>query len=200
MMSGGLGSILGGIFGASNDPYKAGMDQYKKYAQQGINVQQPFYNAGQQGMGNYQNWLQQMQNPSQFINNTMNQYQQSPWAQNEQQQAMNMGNNYASANGLSGSTPMAQQMQQNASNISSQDMQNWLGNVLGINSQYGQGQQNLMGVGQNAANQISGMYGNMANAMGSGAYGSAANQNNSWGNILGGLGGLVGSMFMPGLF
>ena len=53
--------------------------------------------------------------------------------------------------------------------ISSQDQQNYLSNVLGVNQQYGAGLNNMMGYGANAANQISNMYGNMAQGMGIGA-------------------------------
>ena len=191
-MGGGLSSIFSGIFGLANNPYQSGMNEYQKYAQQGINAQQPFYNAGQQGMGNYQNWAQQMQDPSQFINNTMNQYQASPYSNYLQNQSMAAGNNAASASGLSGSTPFAQQLQQNAGNISSGDMNQWLGNVLGVNNQYGQSQQNLMNMGQGAANQISNMYGNMGTNMGNGAYNKTQSNNQGWGNLFGGIASMFG--------
>ena len=99
----------------------------------------------------------------------MGQYQQSPWARYQQQQAMRMANNMGSATGLTGSTPLQLQAQQNAANISSQDMNNWLQNVLGINTQYGQGQQNLMAGGQGAANALTSLYGDMGERMGAGA-------------------------------
>lgn len=198
---GGMGSweqMLGGLFGNSGGPYGSGMNEYQKWAQQGIGAQQPFYNAGVSGMGNYQRWLNGMQDPSKFINNLMGQYQASPYSQYLQQQAIRSGQNAASMGGNSatgeggagmGSTPFAQQLQQNAGNISSGDMNQWLQNVLGVNTQYGQGEQNLMGVGQGAANQMSNMYGNMANAMGGGAYNQAqAGQNDMWNSIMGGAG------------
>jgi len=59
---------------------------------------------------------------------------------------MRAANNIGSATGMTGSTPMMQQAQQNAQNISSGDMQNWLSQVLGINNQYGQGEAGLMGM------------------------------------------------------
>ena len=81
---------------------------------------------------------------------------------------------------------MMQQMQQNASNIASQDMNQWLQNVLGINTQYGQGQNNLMQGGQNAANSLANLYNQMGQNMGSAAYGKeSGNQNDFW-NMLGG--------------
>jgi hypothetical protein len=183
---GGLGGLLGGLFGDSGAPYDAAMDQYQKYAKKAESYQNPFFNAGVGAIPDYQKWLQGMSNPSGFINGLMGQYQESPWAKYQQQQSMRAGTNAASASGLTGSTPFAQQMQQNAANISSQDMNQWLQNVLGINTQYGQGQQNLMTGGQNAANALTNMYGNLGQQMGEAAYGKKAGENQDFWNTIGG--------------
>lgn len=183
----GFGTFLGGLFGDSGDPYKQAMEQYEKYGKKAEGTQQPFLSAGQQAIPQFQQWLQGMQDPSGFINNLMGGYQQSPYANYMQQQSMRAGQNAASASGLMGSTPLMQQLQQNAANISSQDMQNWLQNVLGINTQYGAGVGNMMQGGQGAANALTGMYGNMGQQMGEAAYGqSAGGQNDMW-NMFGGL-------------
>lgn len=185
----GLEGLLGSLFGHSGSPFGDAANEYQKYAQQGANVQNPFLNAGTGAIGNYQHWLQGMQDPTKFMNNMMGQYQESPWAKFQQQQGMRTANNLGSATGLTGSTPMMQQAQANAQNISSGDMNNWLQNVLGVNAQYGQGQQNLMQGGQNAANALTGLYGNMGANMGQMAYGKGAAQNNDWMSMLmGGLG------------
>lgn len=182
----GLGGLFGGLFGDSGKPYDKAMKQYQQWndkAAQGLN---PYNTAGQGAISNYQQWLESQKNPSEFINKQMQNYQASPYSQYLQQQAMNAGQNAASASGLMGSTPMMQQMQQNASNIASQDMNQWLQNVLGINTQYGQGQNNLMQGGQNAANSLANLYNQMGQNMGSAAYGKeSGNQNDFW-NMLGG--------------
>lgn len=189
MSAGGLGAaggLIGGLFGDSGAPYDAAMDQYKEWANKAQGTQQPFLNAGTNALGNYQDWLSGMKDPSSFINNLMGNYQQSPWAKFQQQQSMRAGTNAASASGLTGSTPFAQQMQQNAQNISSQDMNQWLQNVLGINTQYGQGQNNLINTGANAANALTNMYGQMGQQMGQAAYGQKAGENQDWSNMIGG--------------
>lgn len=197
MMGGmGLGQSLGSLFSNSGAPYEDAMSQYRQYENKAQNVQNPFFQAGQQGMGHFQNWLQGMQDPSGFINHLMGQYQESPWAHYQQQQAQRAGMNEASANGLAGSTPMMQQMQQNAAGISSQDMQNWLGQVLGINNQYGAGQQQLMGMGQNSANALTNMYGQMGQNMGEAAYGREAGKQQDRSNGWSGLGNLAGAAAM----
>lgn len=182
-----LGSIASGFFTDAGAPYHAAMGPYNQYMGKAENVQNPFLQAGQGALPQYQQFLQSMQNPSDFINHLMGQYQQSPFAQYEQNQAIRGGQNAASASGLIGSTPFAQQLQQNASNISSQDMQNWLQNVLGINTQYGQGLSGLIGGGQQAANSLSGLYSGQAEGAGNLAYGQRAGQNQNTGNIIGGL-------------
>lgn len=184
---GGLSSIFGGLFGNSSSPYDKAMQQYQQYGDKATGVQNPFYQAGTEATGDYQDWLKGQKDPSGFINNLMGQYQESPYAQYQQQQSQRAGTNMASANGLSGSTPLADYMQNSAQKISSADQNQWLQNVLGINSQYGQGEQNLMSGGQNAANSMSGTYNNMGERMGNGAYGQQAGKNQDRMSIINGL-------------
>lgn len=191
----GLGTFLGGMFGNSGEPYDKAMDQYQQWANKSEGVQNPYLNAGQGAIGDYQQWLQSQKDPSAFINNTMGQYQESPYAHYLQQQSMRAGQNAASASGLSGSTPLMQHLQQQANNISSQDMDKWLQNVLGINTQYGQGQNNLMGYGQNAANQLTNTYNQTGQHMAEAAYGKEAGKKNDlWNTIAGGV-GMFGGLF-----
>ncbi len=214
-MGGSLASLFEGIFNNAGAPYGDAMSQLQKYFQGAQGFQNPFYQAGTQGTQNYQNWLSGMQDPTKFINNTMNQYQASPYSQYLQQQAVRAGQNAASMGGLSngqggaglGSSPFAQQLQQNAANISSQDMNQWLGNVLNVNQQYGQGQQNLMNTGQNAANSLTNLFSRMGENMGQLALGQGEGNQQNLSNIFSGLFGIGGSgsgnsgnnNFSPGL-
>jgi hypothetical protein len=189
----GLGGLLGGLFGDSGKPYDEAMEQYARYGNQAQGVQLPYLNAGVNGLNNYQNWLQTQQNPSDFINNLMGQYQQSPYNSFLQKQAALAGNNAASASGTLGSTPFLQQQQQNSANIGQQGLDSWLRNVLGINTQYGQGQQNLIQGGQNSANQLTNLFNQLGQHMAEQSYNKeASNQNNLWNTIGGGL-GILGS-------
>lgn len=194
----GLASIFSGLFQDAGAPYDAAKGPYQDYMNKGAGALNPFVQGGQQGMGNYQHWLQGMQDPSGFMNHLMGKYQESPFAKYQQQQMMRAGQNAASAGGLSngmggaglGSTPFLQQAQQNAQNISSGDMQNWLSKVLGINTEYGQGQQNMMGMGANSANSLSSLYQNYGTGMGNLAAGQQQGQNQNMGNIIGGIASL----------
>ena len=193
MFEGGLGGFLGGLFGDSGKPYDKAMEQYQQWMQQAQQTQQPYFNAGQGAIGDYQSWLKGQQDPSKFINDQMKNYQQSPYNQYLQQQSQNAGNNAASASGLIGSTPFMQAQQQNSANIGQQGMNDWLQNVLGINTQYGQGQQNLMQGGQNAANSLNNLYNQMGQNMGQAAYGKQAGKQQDFWNTIGGGLGILGS-------
>jgi len=194
----GLGGFLGGLFGDSGKPYEQAMDQYMQFGNKAQQFQNPFLQAGTGAIPQYQQWLSGMQNPSGFINNLMGKYQESPWARYQQQQAIRAGQNAGSASGLTGSTPMAQFMQQNARNISSQDMNQWLQNVLGINNQYGAGLGGLIQGGQTSANALTNLMSHLGDIMGEQAYNKSAASQNDWWNMLGGLGQMAGPLL--GLF
>lgn len=182
-----LSGIVGGIFGDSGAPYEDAMKQYERWAKRGQEMQNPFWKAGTGAIPEFQNWLNNMRDPSSFINNMMGKYQESPWAKYSQQASMRAGQNMGSASGLSNSTPLAQFIQQNAKDISSQDMQQWLSHVLGINTQYGAGQAGLIQGGQGAANALTNMFSDMGGRMGEAAYGREAGRQQDRNNIWGGL-------------
>jgi len=188
----GLAGLFGGLFGDSGSPYEDAMKQYEKWANQAAGYQNPFFNAGKGAIPRFNQYLNRMKDPSQFINNLMGGYQESPFAKFQQQQGMRAAENLGSASGLTGSTPLQMQAQQNAQNISSQDMNQWLQNVLGVNTQYGQGLGGLMQGGQNAANAMTNLYGNLGQQMGEAAYGRRAGQLQDRSNIFGGLFSLLG--------
>ena len=182
-----LSQLFGGLFGNSEGPYEDAMKQYEKYAGKAEGVQNPFLEFGKQGMPLFQDWLKGMKDPSGFINNLMGGYKESPFAKFQQEQGMRAAQNMGSASGLTGSTPLTQFAQENAQNISSKDMQDWLGRVLGINTMYGQGLGQQIGVGQGSANALTNMYGDMGRQMGEAAYGREAGKNQDRANVWGGL-------------
>ena len=124
-------------------------------AQGGLN---PYMQAGVGGLGAYQNALAGMADPQAYYNKIMSGYQESPTAQYQQQQAIKAATSAGTASGTLGSGELGRQMEQQSQQISSQDMQNYLNNVLGINNQYLSGESGLAGMGQQAANQ-SGQWG-----------------------------------------
>lgn len=173
----GFPGIMQGLTGNSGRPYEKAGEAYTPYYEKSKEFQNPFFQAGKTGTNKFQDWLSGMQNPSEFINKLMGGYKESPWAKYKQEQAMRAGTNAASASGLIGSTPYLQQSQENASNIAGEDQNNWLQNVLGINTQYGAGQESLMHSGEHAADMLSNIEGNAGNVAGGSAYGEEAGRN-----------------------
>jgi hypothetical protein len=182
--------FLGGLFGNSDAPYREYGREYEKYNNQAQGFQNPFYNAGVGAIGNYQDALGKMKDPTAFINGLMNNYQESPWAKFQQDQMQRANTNMASASGLIGSTPYQQAGLQYARDISSEDMNGWLQNVLGANNNYLGGQQNLINSGQNSANMLSQLLEQMAQNKGQAAYGEEAGNNQDFSNTIGGLMGM----------
>lgn len=189
---GGLFPLIGDFFSNPGKPYGDASKELARYFPQQQGYLNPFLKAGQGAIPDFQNWLKSMQNPSGFINNLMGSYQESPYAHYQQDQAMRSAQNMGSASGLTGSTPLTQFAQQNARDISSQDMNQWLQNVLGINSQYGAGQMGLMGQGMQAGNAMSQMLGDYARNQAMLKYGQGAANQGRWGNIIGGIGNFFG--------
>lgn len=187
-----LGSLFGGAFGLMNNPYGDAANQFKKYSNKSAGYQNPFFNLGKESIGQYQDWLSGMKDPTEFLNNLIGNYQQSEGSKYLQDQAMKAATNAASASGLTGSTPFQLQAQQNASGIASQDMNNWLQNALGINNQYGQGLWGNIGAGQNAANNLSNIFGNLGSNLGGAKFGQHQLNNQNFSDIFSGLLGLFG--------
>lgn len=188
----GLSDFIQGLFGNSGREFESGGREYEKYNRQAQDVQQPYNQAGTQAIPEYQSWLQGQKNPTDFINNMTKGYKESPWATRQKQVGMNALNNAGSATGLTGSTPLMDWQQQNAEGIASQDMNQWLSHVLGVNTQYGQGQNNLMTGGQNAANTLSTLREFLASAMGGTKFGETQGRQKDFGSLIEGLFGQGG--------
>lgn len=183
----GLNQTLSGIFGNSAEPYREYGKEYEKYNKQAQSFQNPFYNAGVGALGDFQGALGRMKDPTEFINNLMNNYQESPWAKFQQDQAQRANNNMASASGLLGSTPWQQAGLDYSRDISSQDMDRWLQHVLGVNTQYLSGQSGLVNNGQTAGNNLSRLLEELGQAKAGAAYGQQAGEDQDFSNTLGGL-------------
>jgi hypothetical protein len=183
-VAGDIGSFFTNLFSDPGAGYKKASDILSQYLPQAQSYLNPFVQAGQGAIPNFQNWLQSMKDPSEFINNLMGKYQQSPYAKFMQQQGVRTAQNLGSASGLTGSTPLTQFAEQNAENISSQDMQNWLSRVLGINTQYGQGEFGLMGQGLQAGNSLTNLMQNFMNNQAELGYGEEAAKQGRTGSLI----------------
>lgn len=185
--AGGLASLFSGLFGGGGDPYRKAEKEYGYWSDIASNKLNPFYNQGIESMGDLSQWIKGMKDPSEFINKLMGGYQESPYAHLQQDQATRSARNLGSASGLTGSTPLTQFAQQNARDISSEDMGKWLERVLGINTQYGQGLAGLTGQGFNAAQGQANIFGQRAQDLAGLEYGKERENNMDFNRIIGGL-------------
>jgi hypothetical protein len=194
-MSGGGASGLGGIFGGlfGKDPYKNASKEYETGAKNASGYQNPFYQAGTGALGDFQNYLKGMKDPSEFLNNLMKNYKESDYTKNLQNESERSGVNAASASGLIGSTPFLKQQQKNAGEIAQGGMNDWLKQALGINSEYGSGLEKLTGMGQNAGNRLSDIFSNLGNEKAGASYGSDMAKNKQMQDFFSGLMSLFGS-------
>ncbi len=183
----GLGSILTGLFQDQAAPYEKAANTYRGYLDQGAATLNPFVRQGNQAGQQYSNQLNQMQNPSQFLNNLIGQYQESPYNQFLKNQGQRMLTNQASAGGLRGSTPYQQAGLDYSNKISQSGLNDWLTNVLGLNTKYLGGQADLYGKGLGAASALSGLYGQAGSDLGRLAYGQEYGRQGNIGNITGGI-------------
>jgi hypothetical protein len=170
----GISGILQGLFGNSGAGYEEAANQMQKNLQQGANYLAPYRNAGEQAIPQLQQWMQQFQNPQEFLSNVFSKYETSPFAKNQMAQAQRGANNAASAGGLLGSTAHMREAGNIANQVTSQDMQQYLNNFLGVGNNYGQGLNSLFQGGLSAANSTAGLFGQNARGLGE-LYGGAAN-------------------------
>lgn len=101
-------------------------------------------------------------NPSDFLKNISQGYQQSPGYQFRLNQALGGANNAAAAGGMLGSPAHQQQNEQVAEGLANQDYEGWLNHVMGL---FGQGQTGLQGISNRSFGASTGYGENLANSL-----------------------------------
>lgn len=155
-MSGGIANMFSG--GAANAlPQEASgfgniIQNLMKVGQQGQSLFNPWINqaTGPNGsMNAYNQALNPMSNPQQFIQKMMQGYQQSPAAQYAQQQGIKGANAAGAASGMLGSGAEQTELQRQGQQITQQDQQNYLNNMMDTYGQYlgGLSNENQQGLG-----------------------------------------------------
>jgi hypothetical protein len=171
---------------------RAAMDQMNKQYGSAQSRIAPYGQIGMTGMQDYTSRLNQMKDPTGFMNNIMSQYQSSPWATFQTKNMMDTLNNNAAASGSLDSGALQKRLMQYGQGITSQDQQNYLQNALGINNQYLSGEQGLGQMGANTALQqgnwdigqgkdIAGLLGNLGQAQ----FGEKSTEGQAWQQLLG---------------
>lgn len=178
---------------------REGLGEMKGYGQQGIGYLSPFRDAGLGQLGTLQQAIARMTNPNQFFGDMMKGYQESPMATQQRQAGLNDSLAAASASGMTGSSDLMRQINEQSQRISNQDQQQYFNNLMGINNQglgMSQGLYNTgFGAGGNMANIMSNlgqaiaqMYGQIGQAQNMGAQAKAGGIS----NLISGAGSLLG--------
>lgn len=152
-------------YGDMQGQIQNGINSINQNYGQGRDALNPYQQAGTNALGNYQNWAQNMQNPTDYYNNIMKNYNMSPAAQMNAQYGQKAMNQAAAAGGMVGSPSQQEQIGRFMNNLVNTDQQQYFNNINGINNQYGAAQGNLMGQGYGAANGINNSYMGQGNAL-----------------------------------
>lgn len=204
MVQGGLvGGLASDLIGGN--PYSGAMDEYQdanqmlgNYLNQATSYLNPYYQAGTGALPQYQNALDNMKNPSEFYNQMMSGYQESPAAKFRQEQSVNSANARAAATGLSGSSNNLDDVSNITQGIIGQDQQQYFNNLMGINNNYMSGLGGLSNMGMGAAQGYGNLYSNFGNQqanmydhMADAKYAKKQQDNNMLGDIAGSLASLM---------
>ena len=201
----GIGSAVGGLFG--DDPSQAfaeqmrhGMAEAQARTREANQLLQPYSQAGQAQLPFLQQYIGETADPGAFYKNIMSGYQESPMAQEQQRVGQQAGLHGASASGLLGSSPLMEGLQRSSQAISSQDMERYFRDLMGIRQGGVGASQGLYGQGLGAAGQQSAQMAHLSipmmqayGGLGQAAQLGAQGQRNLFGDIGGAIGGLAGA-------
>lgn len=200
LSGGGAGAIagtLGSLFGGNAyDTVAKGYEQIpaelQQYLQQALGYLSPYQQAGTSALGEYSNKISQMNDPVGFYNKIMDTYSTSPALKFQQQQGLEALKNNAAATGYTGSGQQLKDVMGYSQGLAQQGQQDYLNNVLGINTQALGGLSNISGMGEQAGSQmgdwtqqtgenIAAMMSQIAQAKGQ----AQSSKSSGWGNLLG---------------
>ena len=185
-----IGSGAGQLFGSGANPADSANKYLDQIPGQTNQYLDPYSNAGKGQLGGLSDQYNSlMNNPGGKLNDIGSNYKQSPGFQFALKQALQGAGNAAAAGGMAGSPQHEQENMQTASNIASQDYNNWLQQATGLYGQGLTGSQGMANQGQSAAqSQADQIAQQLAQKANYGYEGQAAkNASNPWGSIFGGL-------------
>lgn len=192
-------SILSEIFGGKN-PQREANKYYNQIPGVGHQAYDPYISQGQQSGANAHKQFEEMMNdPQGFINKIMQGYKESDAYKFKSGELGKSMSNTAAAGGIAG-TPLDRMNQaEGIQGLLSEDMQQWLSNVLGRYDTGLQGEEGEATRGYDASGKLTDILGGVLNKQGDQAF-SGAQQSNSNRNamikaLMTALGGAAGGPF-----
>lgn len=138
----------------------------------------PFIQGGQEAGGILKNQYGSMVNdPTGFINNILSKYTQSPGAKYQTGLLSKQIGNTAAAGGFAGTPEAQREFGQEASDINSQDMQQFLQNALGVYGTGMTGEQNFYDKGFEASGSLADALASVLGSQGGLAFNQATQSN-----------------------
>jgi hypothetical protein len=181
-------SWLGDFFKGGKNPADAAMPYLNQIPGMAKGYYEPYINKGNEAYNIFNPELSQMtSDPAAFLEKIMKSYEPSRGYQLQRDEALRAAGNSAAAGGMRGSSNDISNEARIADTLQGQDMQQWLQNVLGIQTQGTQGLTHQFDTGYNASNALSGDLSNVLGTQASLAFQGQANQNQSKSDLLSGL-------------
>lgn len=190
---GGAGSLLGNLFSDNDDSdtlaalqqiQQMGRETYNPYIERGFSAQDKL--SGQYG--------KMAETPMDYLNQIISGYKPSEGYKFREKNALNAARNSAAAGGISGTYNDQLGQAEMVSGLMGEDMQQWLQNVLGIQGAGLSGFENQANRGFNASQSLANILGSVGGAQAGLAHSRQQAENQRMGNIMGGLGGLLGQV------
>ncbi len=186
-------SILSKLFGGGSNPADTASPYLNQIPGVGHQGYDPYINQGQTAGQTAQSQYDTMTNdPAGFINRLMEQYKPSEGYQFSKDQLMKQYGNAAAAGGIAG-TPLDQMNQaQGVQGLLSQDMQQFLSNVLGQHKEGLAGEEGVSNRGYDASKNLTDLLGGALNQQGGLAFNGTQQKNSDKNGLLSALAKALG--------
>lgn len=176
------GTAIGGGIGALSGFFGGDEEEETDKMLNGIPPQlkdllMPYINQGKEGLGKAGGAYGEMLDPNALISKIGSGYTQSPGYKWRLNQGENSINNAAAAGGMAGTAQHQQQAGELATNLASQDYNDYMKNALGIFGQGAQGELGIGQLGQGSASDLSTSLGNLGLTRAGLNYKRGANKN-----------------------
>jgi hypothetical protein len=147
----------------ATDYNKQGVNEMLDYINQARMRYEPYAKSGKMSFDDWMGSVKKMQNPTQFYNDIMSQYQMSAPAQYRLKMGLDTVENQYAAAGRLGGGAIKRGITQLTQDTIGQDQQEYLNDILGINNNYLAGAQSGAQMGYDATSSMAGLdreYGN----------------------------------------
>lgn len=195
-LGGGIGNVLGGIFGGDSDPSGAAMKYLEQIKPMLKEYLDPYIKHGEEAYDVFSPIAKQMTaDPAKYLSGLTSQYEQSPEFDMQLQDALRAASNTAAAGGMTGTMQDIQNQGNIGARVRRDDMQRWLQNVLGVQQRGMGAEQNLYGTGFGASSTLADTLANVLGQQAQYQFQGEREKAQQGQDLLGGLGGIAGMLF-----